>query len=1222
MSKLDQLILPPPIELKFDKIENVPEDVLGEIRLDIEGKLYKAYIEYAGFTNFLRDSYDNWIKNILPKQIQSFSYALLTGKVNFENVHYESPYVTRKGDKKDPLLPKMCRDQQLSYQITIYVDYRFTPNNKNEKSRIMSRNYFGKIPLMLGTRYCHLFGLTDRQKIAIGEDPNDPLSYFIINGSERTILLQDKLRNNKILMFYKKKPEGVSCQFSMNTYRGPKKVEVHIGKYKQLELHLPFMGMVGTKLININIYQAFRLLGMNDLDVITKHILLFIDPAYHKKANYILEISRYEVMTIANDIDYIANLKGITRTDPNKEAIIMKYFNDEMFPVVYTNDQKYNNFIKAIMLARMCSHIIGYLIGIRKLDDRDSWANKKVETSAKAMESLVTNMMYQISNGNGSSDRTIQNKVQNKSTLEEFKSAVNEFNNYFEDVFRKSFSSSNWGVPGGKFKENITDSLKRDSIASVYSQITQVNAPTSGHSSVTQIRMVHATQVRYVCVVQSPEGDRAGLVKNLAVTAFPSIEQEDTVILPYLTDTVYNVESKEYINKRHGNEEKGIPILINIAAKNNEDEYVITKNSQYNILFSINGIPRGWCNMQILYKYLKFLKLSNIIPYMAIIAKQYTLDVYIDGYRLLAPILVVNQETGNLVITEKNLEDPDFKRKHLLDNSYIPELMKQGALEYLDVYEQDEYAVIAQTRDQLETIKLEIQKAEEALIEAEESGDEEQIELITNKIIKMKNSRYTHCEIDPTVVFGVLASMGPLSNHSQGPRNAFQTGMSKQSLGIYHSNYSSRFDTTAKVLAFPTRPMFEPQINSLIGLSDNPNGMNVRVAIMSGYTGYNIEDGFIFNKASIERGLFTTVKYMSITVIEDSKMNEVIGIPQLKNKEQMKRFDHLAPNGLPILNSYITQGQVLVAKKSIVNGEEVNASIMIGIGEEGIIDRVQVGENSNHNKVIRIKIRQVRHPQVGDKFESRYAQKGTIGLILPEEDMPVIMSGPDKGAVPDIIISSFSIPSRMTIGKLIEIVASKVGSLRGERMNATTYRKFEPKDLQRTLREYGFNPTGNEVMMSGITGKIIKGEVMIGPCFYSALGKDVVDKIQARNVGAISASTGEPIKGRTQIGGSSLRFGEQESAATISHSSSSILRDRLNFSSDGFKTLFCRVCGTIAINKVVSNTFVCPKCKTKKNENFGTATIPTSFKYLMHILSGANMNITLGLKDENEVYLR
>ncbi|GAG54494.1 unnamed protein product, partial [marine sediment metagenome] len=282
----------------------------------------------------------------------------------------------------------------------------------------------------------------------------------------------------------------------------------------------------------------------------------------------------------------------------------------------------------------------------------------------------------------------------------------------------------------------------------------------------------------------------------------------------------------------------------------------------------------------------------------------------------------------------------------------------------------------------------------------------------------------------------------------------------------------------------------------------------------------------------------------------------------------------------------------------------------IGVGMDGIIDRILVSTNPDGMRVVKVKIRQIRKPKEGDKYASRHAQKATIGLILPEEDMPFTLSG----VIPDIIINPHSIPSRMTIAKLIEIVSSKFATFSGERVNATAFRKFNTKEFMENLKQYGYAPSGKERLFSGFTGKSLEALIFTGPCYYQALRHHVQDKIQMRSRGAVKATSRQPTGGRAIKGGQ--RFGEMERDAIISHGASAFLRERLCLVSDAYENVYCSGCGTIAIANLAEDKFICRTCGDAGK--FGTCTIPYAYKLLTHMLGGAGFNLTFGMSEINK----
>ena len=465
--------------------------------------------------------------------------------------------------------------------------------------------------------------------------------------------------------------------------------------------------------------------------------------------------------------------------------------------------------------------------------------------------------------------------------------------------------------------------------------------------------------------------------------------------------------------------------------------------------------------------------------------------------------------------------------------------------------------------------------------------------------------------VEPHCIVGDFTTESP--NHSFIAGDGFVTHnctMAKQSLGIPGSNYQNRFDTTTKMLAFPTKPLFTPQIDSEIGLSELPVGQMAVIAIKT-HKGANQEDSFNFNEAAIQRGFFRMIKYIvkKTTLKKTPEIEEMFEIPKF-NPTDAERYANILKDGTPRVGAILRQNDCVIGKVVRIKSDNTkeNASMYIGLSEEGIVDRVLKTTTDEGMLTIKVRIRQVRTPIVGDKFAPRHAQKGTIGILEKEHEMPFVKEGPNEGLVPSILINPHSIPSRMTIAMLIEIAQSRISTMTGRRLNATAFHSYSLDQVMATLKQFGFDQYSNEKMISGITGKEITTEIFMGECYYQALRHHVKDKIQMRSRGAVNPTTHQPVGGRIRRGG--LRFGEMERDSLISHGASALLRERLSDVSDAYKAVYCKMCGTIAITDVDNKVYKCRYCGPASTD-FGIVVIPYAFKLLVHLLWGADYNLRL-----------
>jgi DNA-directed RNA polymerase subunit B len=478
-----------------------------------------------------------------------------------------------------------------------------------------------------------------------------------------------------------------------------------------------------------------------------------------------------------------------------------------------------------------------------------------------------------------------------------------------------------------------------------------------------------------------------------------------------------------------------------------------------------------------------------------------------------------------------------------------------------------------------------------------------------------KLKKYTHCEMDPTAILGVVSSILPLVNHNPGPRGTYATGMAKQAVSAIDRNAPYHFGSSSRhYLVYPTPPLFKSQMNELLGLDTHPYGETVVLAIAT-YGGWNQEDAVIMNKASIDRGLFLMFTYFTITSIlkshvksGDSIISERFGIPKKSKKSGENIFSALDSNGIPRIGAKIEKGYAIIGKIQVVKTptkqEEFDASTYAKLDEAGIVDAIFVS-NKTLEKIVKVKIRKLTSPEVGNKVASRHGQKSTIAKIEPEENLPFSMK---SGIRPDIIMSPFAIPGRMSMGQLIEMVASKVAALRGERVNATAFQNFDLDKFRRNLRAYGFDEWGYETLVLGQTGETLSAQIFIGPCYYQVMTHFAAGKVQARPAfGAVNALTRQPVQGRANEGG--LRLGEMERDALVAHGVPAVLQDRLCKSSDAFTAVLCRKCGTFASVNHVTKKYSCYTCGPESN--FGRCEIPYVYKYLVDLLAGAGVRMSL-----------
>ncbi|EOD30410.1 hypothetical protein EMIHUDRAFT_456588 [Emiliania huxleyi CCMP1516] len=685
----------------------------------------------------------------------------------------------------------------------------------------------------------------------------------------------------------------------------------------------------------------------------------------------------------------------------------------------------------------------------------------------------------------------------------------------------------NWGQQKSAPGSIRAGVLNRLTFASTLSHLRRLNTPIGREGKLAKPRQLHNTHWGMVCPAETPEGQAVGLVKNLSLMAYISVGSAPEPILEFLEE--WATENLEEIQP------SAIPAATKVFVNG---AWVGIHHQPDQLVKTLRAMRRG-------------VDISAEVSIVRDIQAR-ELRLFSDAGRCCRPILIV--EDQSLLLKKEHIDklrDKEVSRFNWSD------CIANGLIEYIDT-EEEETVMIAMNLSDLRA---------------------------DNRMY-----RYTHCEIHPSMILGICASIIPFPDHNQSPRNTYQSAMGKQAMGVYITNYQLRMDTMANVLYYPQKPLGITRSMSYLHFRELPAGINATVAIMC-YSGYNQEDSVIFSQSSIDRGFFRSVFYRCYRD-EERKVyfSGDRGGPESGRSEKFERpsreTDGLVPPGVRVSGDDIIIGKTAPVEPraeelqdaGAARYEKRDASTPLRSSEAGYVDQVLLTTNQEGRKFVKVRIRSVRVPQIGDKFASRHGQKGTIGITYRQEDMPFNC----EGITPDIIVNPHAIPSRMTIGHLVECLLSKVSSLTGDEGDATPFASVTVDDISKLLQNFGYQKRGFEVMYNGHTGRRLErleSSIFLGPTYYQRLKHMVDDKIHSRARGPVTLLTRQPMEGRARDGG--LRFGEMERDCMISHGVASIMKERLFECSDRFRVHVCDICGMVAIANLNKGTFECRGCRNK-----------------------------------------
>ena len=1127
---------------KKDKTDTNSRWILINSMFDELGKVRQHLDSFNDFIGKGLQSVINEIKVIEPEDSEFY--------VKLERVEVEEPTVREADGSQSTIYPMEARIRNLTYasRLNLFMTpiRRDAENNVEIPLETISV-FIGYLPIMLHSKRCQLYNRNAEQLIKLGEDPNDPGGYFLVNGSERVIVTQEDLAPNRILIEKLSSKGNVTSEakvFSViHGFRAPVTVE-HTND-GQLRVSFPSMPR------KISLILLMRALGIDRDDMIA--MAISPTPKLRTRVMSILMRESSEIDSTEEALDYIGKRVAVGQTKEYRINRAMQVLDKYLLP--HLGNDENSRLKKAFFLARMAQRLLELEAGIRNEDDKDHYANKRLKLAGDlllmlyrvAFHALCRDIKYQLE------------RVTVRGRRPNLKTAVRA--DLITERLRHALATGNW--TGGK--SGVSQLLDRTNYMSALSHLRRVVSPLSRSQPHFEARDLHPTHFGKICPNETPEGPNCGLVKNLALQAYISVGLDSKEIEKKLVDDLKlnKIEPKDL-------SEPTSPLTKLVADPN---YYKVFLNGSF-----LGVVEDG---KEFHQKLIEKRRIEDIHHEVNVAYHEDTKEVMIncDAGRVRRPLVIVKD--GEVQLTKEMhtwIKNGKWSWSDLLRNQVI---------EYVDAEEEENLFIAI---------------------------DENRVEPDS-----------THMEITPSTILGICASLIPYPEHNRSDRNVYEAGMAKQALGIFAANFRNRMDTRAHILHYPQKPLVKTHGMDAIQFESRPAGQNFIVAILS-YEGYNMEDALLINKAAIERGLGRSTFYRTYDAEERKYPNgqeDTFEIPDdtVRGYKDESQYVHLGEDGIiePEIAVDGSRGEVLIGRTSpprfleeytefdVPPQNRRETSKAMRHGEKGISDMVVLTDTNEGNRLVKVRVRSERVPEIGDKFASRHGQKGVIGLIIPQEDMPFT----ESGIVPDIIINPHAVPSRMTIGMLMELLAGKASAQGGKPIYGTAFSKTRLTDLHLALKEAGMHPYGREVMYDGKTGKRLEGNIFVGAQFYQKLHHLVQDKIHARARGPIQMLTRQPTEGRAREGG--LRFGEMERDCLIGHGTSILLKERLLDESDKTEALICSDCGFLAMYDRNRDRYHCPVCK--EETTVSKVIISYAFKLLLQELMSLGIAPHIELED-------
>jgi len=1062
--------------------------------------------------------------------------------LEFTDIRVGKPKIDDGEHSKTDIYPHMCRLRDLTYMAPINVD---VVHIKEGKPTFVQDVCIGEMPIMLRSSHCYLYNCeSDFEYSEKYECPLDPGGYFIIRGTEKVILMQEQLSKNRIIV-EKDKHNLATANVQSSTHEKKTRCDIIIKKGRLKLKHNQL-----TETYGIPICSVFRALGIvSDLEIV--QLVCGSDPQMQKEFSSSLEeCHELEIITQQQAWDFIQqkikppmrtvddlkNSKGnkikkriMSQKDMVKDWIIatlLCHISPDL--EMGLSAMLYR---KAVYLAEMTRRVLQTQVGLLKAADRDYYGNKRIELAGSLMsllfEDAFKSFQFEIERG--------VNKELGRRSKAAPLDAVRLFMTpgKITNTLVNAVSSGNWKIQRFSMdRKGVTQQMNRLSYMSCMQKMTEVKSQFEKNRKMSGPRSLQPSQWGMLCPSDTPEGEQCGLTKNIAMMTHITVEVSEK----RLKNIIFSLGVED------------VSMLAGTEIRHPENYLVFLNGTILGCVFDYKNLINSIRKLR---------RTGYINEFISVYASTITNEVkgktqivqkavYVcsDGGRLCRPYLIVDQ-WGQLLLTKDDLKKIETKELGFND------MIEQGKIEYLDVNEEND-----------------------CLIGIHES--------------EIKPGETTHLEIEPFTLLGVCASLIPYPHHNQSPRNTYQCAMGRQAMGTIAYNQRIRMDTLLYNLTYPQRPLLTTKALHQTAFEKIPAGQNACIAVMS-YSGFDIEDALVLNSASLDRGFGRCSVYKTHKTQrkkhDNGRSDEFQG-PEIEERTQkdghitrklIRGHEHLGSDGIIEPGRPVGPTDCLVNKVTPTDTGMSRSPLNWPHKDRGIhfVESIALSEKplEKGSTLVKCLVRQTRRPELGDKFSSRHGQKGVTGYIAQQCDMPFS----DRGIYPDVIMNPHGYPSRMTVGKLLELLGSKAGAVRGGFHYGTAFGErygtaCKVKDLEQVLIDHHFNFQGKDFLTSGITGEPLEAYIYQGPVYYQKLKHMVADKMHARATGKTTQLTKQPTEGRSKDGG--LRVGEMERDCLIAYGASDLLLERMMISSDAHLTEVCAECGFLASNKW------CQRCRT------------------------------------------